>query len=807
MNVGRRVLALGAAGALGLSGALVSSASSGAQEVSSNVTVRIAADAPPAVPRGSAELGALAPSRMLRLDVTLKIRRPRALTAFIADVSNKQSPLFDHFLAPGQFGPRFGLSLSAAAAVRAALQRAGLSPGPLSSDRLSIPVTASAAAVEHAFGTELVRYRLPGGRVAFTNAGVPKISAAVAPYVSGILGLNNLYLAHNMLAWPVPNAAGQHHALPSRALRPDASGPRACAAARNAASSFNGFTAGELASYYLMTPMYGLGDLGRGVRVALFELEPNSLSDISGYERCYGIHTAITYKKIDGGAGSGAGSGEAALDIEDVIGLAPAVALDVYQGPNGGDADIFDTYHAIVKADKDQVISTSWGDCELNTDSLLFNDEQSVFSEAAAQGQTVFAAAGDTGSTGCLRDGTNRSALSAGDPASQPNVIGVGGTTATRTTEKVWNDSSIDNGAGGGGLSGHWCMPSYQYKPAIPGLISSISKTNSACSTSNPGSFVRQEPDVAADADPQTGYVIDYRGGWGTIGGTSAAAPLWAAVAALIDASPFCKDYGSGDAGVRPAGLYSVANVDHAYIYASLPEALFDITKGNNDYTPSGYSGGLFPATRGYDMATGLGTPLLSGLAQGGKVSMFLPGLAAVMCEAYATRLKTSKVTGVSPRHGHATETITVTGSGFLPIAGADRARVGSVTVNASCKSTTTCTIVLPRHNLGTVDIRISAEDFGYTATSSADQFTYVAAPTITSLSPNHGAPRGGNRVTIHGTNFIGVMSVHFGRRRATHVTVVSPTKIIVTVPAGSGRVKVTVTAAGGTSLAGHYQY
>jgi hypothetical protein len=744
---------------------------------------------------------------VLRLDVTLKIGDPGALTAFIADVSNKQSPLFDHFLAPGQFGPRFGLSLSAAAAVRAALQRAGLSPGPLSSDRLSIPVTASVAAVEHAFGTELVRYRLPGGRVAFSNSGTPKISAAVAPYVSGILGLNNLYLAHNMLARPVPPAAGQHHVLPSRATRPDASGPRACAAARRASSRFGAFTAGELASYYLMTPLYGLGDLGRGVHVALFELEPNSTGDINNYKRCYGIHTAITYRKVDGGAGSGPGSGEAALDIEDIIGLAPSVALDVYRGPNGGDKDIFDTYHAIVRADKDQVISTSWGNCELNTDTLLFNDEQSVFSEAAAQGETVFAAAGDTGSTGCLRDGTHRSAVSAGDPASQPNVVGVGGTTATRSVEKVWNESALGAGAGGGGLSGHWCMPAYQDKPAIPGLISSISKTNSGCSTSNPGSFVRQEPDVAADADPQTGYVINYRGQWTAIGGTSAAAPLWAAVAALIDASPFCRAYGSGDAGVRPAGLYSVANVDHAYIYASPPEVLFDITRGNNDYTPSGYHGGLYPATRGYDMATGLGTPLLSGLAKGGKISMFLPGLAAVMCQAYAKRLRTSKVTGVSPRRGHASEKITVTGSGFLPIAGADRARVGSVTVNASCKSTTRCTIVLPKHALGTVDIRISAEDFGYTATSGADQFTYVAAPRITSLSPNHGRPRGGNRVTIHGANFIDVTSVHFGRSRATQVTFVSPNEIIVTVPAGSGTVRVTVTAAGGTSLAGHYRY
>jgi subtilase family serine protease len=733
MNVGKRVLALSAASALGLSGVLASAMPSGAatsraQTVSSTSVARITADAPPPLPRGAIALGALAPSTRLRLDVTLKVSNPAALTAFVAGVSNQQSPLFHKFLARGQFGARFGQSLSAIAAVRAALQHAGLRPGQVTSDRLAIGVTASAAAVEHAFGTRLVRYRLPGGRVVYTNSQTPRISAVVALYVSGVLGLNNLYLEHSMLARPALKPVGQQAPASSQAPQaPDVAGPKPCAAAKATGARFGGFTADRLASHYLMSPLYGVGDRGSGVRVALFELEPNSPSDINTYEHCYGVHTSVTYKKVDGGAGSGSGSGEAALDIEDVLGLAPAVALDVYQAPNIGDAEVFDTYHAIVSADKDQVISTSWGDCELNTDSSLITDEQTVFEEAATQGQTVFAAAGDTGSTGCLRDGgPNAAKLSAGDPASQPFVVGVGGTSIGRSSEVVWNDSSFAGEAGSGGLSSHWCMPAYQYKPAIPGLVSKHSRTNSACLPAE-HHFLRQEPDVSADANPETGYVIFLKGRWTQFGGTSAAAPLWAAIAALIDSSPFCKAYGSGDVGVRPQGLYAVVSRDHSYIYSPPAEVLRDVTKGNNDYTPSGYTGGLYPATRGYDMATGLGVPLVSGVGAKGKTSMFFPGLAAVMCENYATKLQVAKVTGISPKKGatRGGQKVTVTGSGFLPIAGADRVKVGSTWVSATCKTSTKCTFVTPKHKAGTVDIRISAEDFGSSAISKADRYKY----------------------------------------------------------------------------------
>lgn len=822
MGSGRLFCLLAGAGLIALVAGIVPAVPSQATAVTASADGQIqaaaAGDLP--IPAHAVSVGALAAQTVMHVDVALKVRDPGALTEFIKALSSRRSPMFHHYLRRGQFGQRFGPSLAQVADVDRALRAAGLSPGRVTSNRLSIPVTASAAAIERAFRIGLTRYRLADGRLAYTNSGTPR---QISRYVQGVLGLSDLYLPQNDLVRLTHPVRRARH-LPRRmAAAPRSSGPQPCTAATDQAEDNGSYTANELAAYYGMTPLYKLGDLGQGVSVAFAEFEPNLTTDIAAYESCYGISTKVSYHTVDGGPGTGAGSGEAALDIEDTMGLAPDVSIDVYQGPNGGTTDTFDVYNAIVGADADQVISTSWGNCELDSDSTLISEEQTLVEEAATQGQTMFSAAGDSGSTDCYGDGSDNGAnLSVDDPGSQPGVVSVGGT-EIGATETVWNESADTTGAGGGGLSGLWCMPSYQYRTSIPGLVNGNSQKNSACPSAE-GTYVRQVPDVAADADPFSGYVIYYDGSWqGGWGGTSAAAPLWAAAAALIDASPFCTDYGSGAAGVQPDGLYTVASAAHSYIYpspATEPEALFDVTSGNNDYTPSGYTGGLYPAGYGYDEASGLGTPLLTGYTSSGASSLFYPGLTALMCFVYATKLTTNSVTGLSPASGAANEAheVTVTGTGFLPISGADEAVVSSTSgteldaVAADCTSTTTCTIDLPALSARTVDIQISAEYLTSSAATSAGQFTYTAvkakAPTVTSLSPDKG--KAGIKITIHGTNFDHVTAVHFGKKKATKFRVVSATKIIVTVPAGSGTVDVTVTASGGTSKitrACHYRY
>ncbi len=815
----------------GLTGAIAVSAPSRAApsatlSASAGAPVALAGSAAPRLPAGAVRLGPVSAASMINVDVTLNVRDQAALTAFLAGLADRSSPLFHRFLRPGQFGPEFGPRLAQVAAVENALRSAGLSPGAVSSNRLIIPVTASAAAIDRAFGIQLVGYRMPGGRLAYANSAAPRLPAGIAPLVAGVVGLDNLYQQQTNLSWPsapsAPSAASARlargriaQALSARAT-PDAAGPQACADA-SALNADGALTATQFAQYYGMAPLYSLGDLGQNVRVAIIEFEPNLSSDIATYESCYGISTSVTDVKVDGGSGTGAGSGEAALDIEDVAGLAPDAALDVYQAPNSSKGSL-DDYTAIVKADKDAVISTSWGLCE---DLTALSDAKSLeteFEQANTQGQTVFASAGDNGSTECLPNGQSDAGLvDAESPSTSPFVNAVGGTLIGQSSETVWNESAFDEGAGGGGISTFWCMPSYQDVTSIPNLVNADSMANSGC-TGTKNHLVRQVPDVSADADPNSGYAVIAGGQWQPIGGTSAAAPLWAAIAALTDASPFCVDYGSGRAGVLPQGLYAAVGQDHGYIYPSsanqVPEVLFDITSGNNDYTPSGYSGGLYPAFTGFDEATGLGVPLVTGINGALKPSNFFPGLTALMCKVFSTKLTTVTVTSVSPKAGpagHAT-TVTVHGTGFLPIAGANMALIGSSLIPASCPNTTTCTLTVPAKAAGTtINVQITAEDFAPSAITAADRFQYAAAPSLSSLSPARGPARGGNKVTIHGTNFIGVRSVHFGTKLAGGLKVLSATELTVTAPAGAGAVHVTVTAGGGTtsstSPAGRYQY
>jgi subtilase family serine protease len=764
------------------------------------------ASAAPRLPDGAVRIGALSAGTELSIEVTLNVPDQSALNAFLAGVDTPGSPYYQHFLAAGQFGPRFGPSLASVAAVENALRSAGLSPGQVSANRLSIPVTATAASIEHAFGITLDVYRLPGGRTAYANTAAPRVPATIASYVQGVVGLDSLYLLQRA---SVNRTTAHVNIRETSSARPADEGPQACAAANE-----TGVTATELSTYYGTNLLYANGDFASGTRVGILELEPNLPSDIAAFEQCYGISTKVTYDKEDGGAGSGAGAGEAALDIEQVASFAPETSIDVYQAPNTN-AGFYDDFAAFADKDTDKALSVSWGECEDDTTTAIMQAQETVFEQANAQGQTVFAAAGDNGSTGCSTADNPNSTVDAFTPAGAPYVVSVGGTSLVLNSnfdivgESVWNDSDLgEGGSGGGGVSGVWCMPAYQHQTSIPGIINSLSrKDTKSCSSG----YYREEPDISALADPVYGYAIVWDNEWIGVGGTSAATPLMASIAVLTDSSPFCAAYGS-KGETLPQNLYNTAATYHSYIYNSA-QAIRDITSGNNDYTPSGYTGGLYPSTAGYDMASGLGAPMVSGRS-GSAWYYFIPGLTTLLCHESAAKLKTVGVTSVSPNAGVAGKSakVTVHGAGFLPINYADEAEILSgskvlAKVAASC-TTTACTVTLPAESARTVDIKIFAESLWSSATVAADRYTYASAPHLSSLSAAKGTPKGGNKITIHGTNFIGVKYVHFGSKAGTKVDVVSSTEIIVTVPAGSkGTVKVTVSAAGGVSNTLNYQY
>ena len=539
---------------------------------------------------GAKRLGSLSDSTRLRVDVTLLPRDPGALAAYATAVSTPGSQVYRDFLRKGEFAGRFGPTATAIAAVEEQLLAEGLKPEGITSDHLVIRLTATAASFAKAFRTGFETYEMKGGRVAYANTSAPFLGAATK-YVQAVIGMDDLYQLQPL---GIERPRGDDNPLVV-AKPSQASGPQPCSTAVDDAPSQDAYTANEIASMYNFQDLYSSGDEGSGVTVGLFELEPNLTSDITAYQSCYGTSATVNYIEEDGGAGSGAGSGEAALDIEDVIGLAPDSTIDVYQAPNTY-IGVVDNYAAMVDNESVQVISTSWGECEVDTNSSLISAEGTLFEQAATQGQSVFAAAGDHGSTDC-----GGASLGVDDPGSQPYVTSVGGTSTTTDTappsQTVWNDSAIEGGAGGGGVSYLQTMPSYQSgAPSSLNVINSNS-SGSPCAAAS-GSYCREVPDVSANADEYTGYLVYFEGSWRGVGGTSAAAPLWAAFIALTDASPACHTA----VGFANPVLYDAAAADYSSNF-------FDVTSGNNDYTPDGYRGGLYPADTGYDMASGLGTP------------------------------------------------------------------------------------------------------------------------------------------------------------------------------------------------------
>jgi hypothetical protein len=563
------------------------------------------------IPRGAARIGAEPGFRVLRIDVVLAPRDPAALSRYAIEVATPGSPLYHDYLPRGAFPAFFGPTAAAIATVRSALRAVGLRPGPLSANHLSIPVTATATAIERAFGTTLATYRLPGGRVGYANTSTPRLPAAAAAQVQAIFGLSNLVQMQPMLT--KPGVFGHQKPSTARVLPDDnTGGPQPCTSALDAQAEIYSdsgdaawvLTADQMAYEYEFSPLYKAGDFGQGQTIAVMEFgEPNLTSDIADYQACYGTHANVSYQNIDGFNQTGAGEGEAALDIETVTVMAPKANVIVYRGPNSEDG-WYDTFATAALQDVARTESVSYGLCEPDFGAILGSGLASalnvVYEQQAVQGQTVVVAAGDSGSEGCLRvTPTKTSQLAVSFPSSDPYVLAVGGTSVVSPTpvqrqyEVVWNDGYDQGGAGGGGESVFFAEPSYQTAFGI-----SISGGS------------RAVPDVSADADEETGYLTVHSGDWTQVGGTSAATPLWAALLALTDAK--CPSSPVGF--VNPAMYYAASPAVKAIVLNDIqadPSQYPDNV--SNDYTGDG--GGEYPVLVGYDMATGLGSPVGGALA------------------------------------------------------------------------------------------------------------------------------------------------------------------------------------------------
>jgi hypothetical protein len=554
-------------------------------------------------PRGAVRIGAEPGSTVLHLDVILQPRDPAALTSYATEVATPGSPVYHDYLAKGAFASAFGPTATAISAVRTSLRGLGLKPGAISANHLSIHVTATAAAVERAFRTSLSSYRLAGGRTGFANSSALRLPAAITPYVQAVAGLNTLAQLQPMLT-----RASKAHITGSRPKvipQDDTGGPQPCQSALTeqadiySASSQSQWvlTADQMAYEYEFSPLYKSGDFGKGQTVAIVELgESNSTQDIADYQQCYGTHVPVAYENLDGFKNSGFGEGEAALDIETVAVMAPGVHIVVYRGPNTTNG-WYDTFGTVAIQDLANTESVSYGLCEADFNAIFGSQLASAmnveFEQEAVQGQTVLVSAGDDGSEGCLRITPNMtSQLSAEFPGSDPFVLSVGGTSVVSPTpvqrqfEVVWNDGFDTDGAGGGGESQFFGEPAYQ-------KAFGVSSGNT-----------RAEPDVSADADPETGYLIVHHGSWLQVGGTSAAAPLWASLLALTDNKCSSSPLGF----VNPVMYYVASPAVTAIVLNDIVTSTSYPDNVSNDYTGDG--GGEYPVLSGYDMATGLGSPV-----------------------------------------------------------------------------------------------------------------------------------------------------------------------------------------------------
>ncbi|MBS1863987.1 MAG: S8/S53 family peptidase [Actinobacteria bacterium] len=566
----------------------------------------------PELPEGASVAGTIAPERELDLYVALEPRDPAALERFAEEVATPGSPVYGKYLSVPQFAARFGPTPSQIATVRSALAARGLEVGAPSANGLSLPVAATVAEAEAAFAIPISRVETASGRIAFANRSAPQVAAAAAPYVQGVIGLDDLHELHradgarNPLA---PHAGGvttdASPVTPAVAAPVPTGGPQPCTAALEYGEAHHGNTADRIANAYGLPAFYAAGDFGAGQTVALLELEPFFTEDIDAFQACYGTQVEVDTVTVGKPPVEMGEDGEAAMDIEQIASLAPGARVIVYQtkNDNGGEARILS---AFVGEDTAKVMSSSWGICEHYQGGPELASVNTLLQEAAAQGQSFFVAAGDYGSTDCdeERGPGEDEELAVDFPGSDPFSTDVGGTrmeepTGPATTDYLWNEMP-SWGAGGGGRSEVFPMPGYQLG-AAPGL-GVVGALSSGAPCGLAVGYCRQVPDVSADAAVETGYVIHADRAWETNGGTSAAAPLWAAFAALTDALPACGGHPIGFA--NPA-LYAIG----ATAYAADFRDVTGPRPGGRPTTSRRSETDPFPAAPGYDMASGLGTP------------------------------------------------------------------------------------------------------------------------------------------------------------------------------------------------------
>jgi subtilase family serine protease len=621
-------------------------------------------------PTNDPSIGAYSSSSM-SVEVVLAPSHESQLQRLLVGLYTPKSATYGQWLAKGQFDARFAPSGSEVALLDGYLRKSGLEVTSSSSPFL-VRATGPSSAVASAFRTSLRTYRDSKGVTYFSNTSSVELPATIAGGVLGVVGLTDTVRLHTNLQRMSTKA------IPASKPTSCETGYVTTAelfAAVNSGTPFpygygagpgcTGLSPSQDNSIY-DAPDAGPSAEGAGVTLAVFELAAYQQSDIAAWtKQFYGskYKAPLTNVYVDGGSldpacpsgdtcqpasGAYAGDIEVDADIQMQLAISPdAKSLLVYDAPNDetGQTEL-DEYDAIAKADTADVVSSSWGECENDAGAAYAEAENVIFEQMAVQGQSMFSAGGDTGAFDCIRDGTGNM-VDTGDPSSQPWVTSVGGTSLGQDnpgmaaspsypragTETVWNVDDLCNtsadegsqtgifwctntGAGAGGNSQFWGRPFYQFGAGVDNPLNTVGNGTTQCSLANVGTPCRQVPDVSTNADEYTPYAEYCTGtttttpgsscagisatGWFGIGGTSLATPFWSAIIADRDG------YSHHRTGNANPLLYQMMNVHGGHFFHDI-NGIGQTTNNN----------GLFPVTRGYDMATGIGTPIMASIILG----------------------------------------------------------------------------------------------------------------------------------------------------------------------------------------------
>jgi subtilase family serine protease len=510
------------------------------------VVIALAGQTHRAPARVDGSLGPTNPSKRIAVSLILRVPRQGELARYL---NTKHQPT----LPPREFGRRFGMSARRIQDLERQLKTRRLKVARTFPQRTAMQITGTVGELENVFSTRLVNRVDAHGEHYYAPASAPRIPAWLSGEVNGVTGLNTR---------PVLRAAD----VPAGGLDPQ-----------------------TLARAYNFAPLKAQRITGAGQTVAVVSFDSFADQDLSSYEAKFGIQgPPVQHVRVSGGTLPGEGQQEVNLDVDTIRAIAPGAQILDYEAPQGT-VTMADVINQIVADGRAHVISTSWGRCDLLVPDAARMADENALAAARAAGITVFAASGDNGAYDCQAEDLSDQRLSVDWPAASGSVVAVGGTRlAVRQdrsylAEYGWEDTLKGDGSGGG-LASVTQRPAWQIGPGVQNQFSDGR---------------RQLPDVAGPGDPDSGMVVVSRGRLHEIGGTSAAAPFWAAT--LLLAREYGQRHHAADPGFIAPALYRLAANPRT------ANAFHRAIRGGNR---------RFGVTAGWNYVDGLGSPDVALLAR-----------------------------------------------------------------------------------------------------------------------------------------------------------------------------------------------